>query len=457
LRLHDHEPLFKAEQDGLPYLLLFLVEPSFEKKTDPTGRHTRFCLESVQAINNELAGTQARVTLLYAEAKDAFSYLTDHYEIKKVFSYQESGTPDTWERDKIMAGLFRAKGITWKECQKDGVLRAIQDRQGWDQSWNDFMAEPLFHVDIRNIIHDNRHPFHLNPEYSIVPDKRFQPGGTAMAIRYIRSFTSGRAQQYSRHISKPSESRISCSRLSPYLAWGNLSLRQATQHFRTFAAVSPFRSAIRNAATRLHWRDHFIQKFETDCSMSLHPVHPGYADFPWNENEEHLEAWMSGLTGFPLVDACMRCLHQTGWINFRMRAMLVSFLCHHLLLDWRKGAAHLAALFLDYEPGIHYPQLQMQAGTTGYNTIRIYNPWKQSAQHDPDGLFIRKWVPEIRHLPPAVLHDPLAMANTNGNEYPKMIIDPETVKTNRVLLWEFRKRPGFGLPLSDIRRRLVRP
>lgn len=455
MRLHDHEPLFKAEQDGLPYLLVFLVEPSFKKKTDPSGRHTRFCLESIQTINNELARTKSGVTLLYAEAIDAFSYLTDHYEIRNVFSYQESGTPDSWKRDKSIARLFRSKGITWIECRKDGVIRGIQDRNGWDQAWHRFMKEPQFHVEAAKIIDVTQHPFHSPKE--LTSFKGFQPGGTAYAWRYMRSFVEERAQNYSRHISRPSESRTSCSRLSPYLAWGNLSLRQVVQEFRNADTVSTFRGALHNAATRLLWRDHFIQKFETDCSMAEEPVHPEYRHFPWNENDEQLEAWKHGLTGFPLVDACMRCLNETGWINFRMRAMLVSFLCHHLLLDWRTGAAHLASVFLDYEPGIHYPQLQMQAGTTGYNTIRIYNPLKQSAQHDPDGLFIRRWVPEIRHLPAAVLHDPLAMANTNGNEYPKMIIDPATVKTNRALLWEFRKRPGFGKALPEIRRRLVRP
>lgn len=446
-----------AEKEGLPYLMVFLVEPSFQKKTDPTGRHTRFCLESIQAINNELAGAIANLTLFHAEARDAFGYLLDNYEIRKVFSYQESGTPDTWERDRYIAGLFRSKGVTWIQCPKDGVLRGIKDRNGWDKSWHNVMAQPQFNVEIRNLIGIDRNPFLSSTELSLLPDKRFQPGGTAWALRYLNSFTAERGQHYSRNISKPSESRISCSRLSPYLAWGNLSLRQVVQHFRTADTASAFRGAIRNAATRLHWRDHFIQKFETDCSMALHPVHPGYEEFPWIENDEHLEAWKKGMTGFPLVDACMRCLHETGWINFRMRAMLVSFLCHHLLIDWRKGARHLAALFLDYEPGIHYPQLQMQAGTTGYNTIRMYNPWKQSLQHDPEGIFIRRWIPEIKHIPPAALHNPAAMLSTNGKEYPKMIVDPKTVWANKALLWDFRKRPGFDLPLLEIRRRLVRP
>lgn len=442
LRLEDHEPIFEAENAGIPYLLLFLTEPGLFHHYDLTGRHLRFCRESIAAMNKVLHPLRAGVTWMYTDAASAFGFLLEHYDIRRVWSYQESGTPDTWIRDKQMAGLFAAHGIIWSECRKDGVLRGIRNRSGWDHSWQAFMARPQFPTTISRALPPAEHPFLPPPAIAdMTASAVFQPGGSDNAVRYLRSFVEQRAAAYSRHISKPAESRTSCARISPYLAWGNLSLRQVVQEYRKAATVSPFRSSLRNAATRLHWRDHFIQKFETDCSMAHRPVHPGYETFPWRVHDDHLVAWKLGMTGYPLVDACMRCLNETGWINFRMRAMLVSFLCHHLLIDWRAGAGHLAAVFLDYEPGIHYPQLQMQAGTTGYNTIRIYNPWKQSAQHDPDSHFIRKWVPELADLQAEVLHNPDAMGENKTAGYPAMIIDPLTaIRENRKLLWDFRKQ-----------------
>ena len=147
-----------------------------------------------------------------------------------------------------------------------------------------------------------------------------------------------------------------------------------------------------------------------------------------------------GKTGFPIVDASMRCLINNGWLNFRMRAMLVSFLCHHLHQDWRRGVYHMAKLFLDYEPGIHFTQFQMQAGVTGINSIRIYNPIKQSIEKDPDAIFIKKWIPELKEVPKELIHKPWDLSQIDlidkneAKRYAKPVVDVKLNNNNYDLL-----------------------
>jgi deoxyribodipyrimidine photo-lyase len=452
LRTQDHEPLYNAQKVGLPILILFIYEPSIINYADTSIRHLQFQYHSLLDMQQELEPYNHNINILYGECDNIFEHLQHQYIIKSVFSYQESGIALTYERDKKLKKYFELQNIEWVQYERDGIKRGLKNINGWDKAWFEKMhATVIVNKYATQLKHFKIKGYEIPADFLAqiaLQNKSMQPGGSSNAFKYLYSFIADRGINYSKHISKPLQSRTSCGRISPYLAWGNLSIKQAYQFVYLFTKKTKYKAPYENFLTRLKWHCHFIQKFEMACSYETKCINPGFEKLAHLKNELHIEAWKNGQTGFPLVDACMRCLIATGWINFRMRAMLVSFFCHHLFQDWRDGIYHLAQQFLDYEPGIHYPQFQMQAGTTGINIIRIYNPVKQSQEHDPEGIFIKKWVPELQTVNTAFIHEPFKMTLIEqqlcnviiGTHYPNPIINVEEAgKKARDAMWGHKK------------------
>ncbi len=455
LRLSDHAPLAEALKSGTPLLLLHFFEPSLMTAADIDERHWRFIYESVEDIKARLLPHHVSFFSLHAEVLPVFEELMHHYNIQAIYSHEETGNAISYERDKAVAAFCKQQNIEWNEYPTNGIIRGLKNRRNWSERWHERMSSPEHSISLAAIrtakLSGSLQHFNATdslPQSIRTKNPMFQPGGETAARRYLKSFLHERCVTYSKHISKPEESRKSCSRISPYLTYGNLSMKQVYQATVQAAKETANKRSLHFFMARLHWHCHFIQKFESECRMEFENLNKGFDVIRTEINEDYVTAWKNGTTGVPLIDACMLCVTQTGYLNFRMRSMLASFLTHHLWQPWQAGATHLAKQFLDYEPGIHYPQFQMQAGTMGVNTIRIYNPVKQGEDHDPNGAFIKKWIPALANVPVEFIHEPWLMSEMEqqihnvklGKDYPLPIIDVQTAAAfARKHLWDTKK------------------
>ncbi len=474
LRVHDHAPLYAAAQDSLPVLPLYVVEPDYWQQKFASRRHWHFIHDCLSELRDDCRALGQALVVRTGAIIDVLDSLAQDYGINAIYAHEETGNGWTYERDKEVIAWCERGSVALHEYPCNGVVRRLKSRDDWARIRNARMVEGLLPKPEALVALDNAElgdiPAKDNPMFGVDVPGVTQQGGRRAAIKTLRSFLSERGKEYIYRLSAPGPSEKHCSRISPHLAWGTLSMREVVKSNSnrrrglSDKEAKPWRRNLSAFGSRLAWRCHFIQKIEDQPDIEFACMHPAFEGMRESEhNAEYYQAWAEGRTGYPFIDACMRNLIHEGWITFRMRAMLVSFASYHLWLDWRKTGYHLARLFTDYEPGIHYSQLQMQSGVTGINTLRIYNPIKQSQEHDPEGEFIKRWVPELAAVSQAWIHEPWLMDNSMQNkascmigpDYPEPIVDHKTaIKEARAKIGAVRKEDGFRDEASKIFQKL---
>lgn len=446
-RLTDNPALYYAAQQGSPVIPVYIFD---EHAPNPPGGAQRWWLHhSLQSLQASFAKYQLKLVLKRGQPQKILHDLIKHHAVDAIY-WNHCYEPAILQRDKLLQQTLQQRGIAVR-CFNASLLNApdkIKNLKGeyfrvftpyWKACCDQIevkkiLPKPASLKSIRKIDSDNLGDWQLLPKY---PDwsggiaARWQPG-EAHAVKHLRNFIGHALKNYAKGRDFPALDNT--SHLSPYLHFGEISPWQIWHAIKETELHHPgFIPCCERFLTELGWREFSYYLLYHFPELPSHNFRRQFDRFAWQHNPATLQAWQQGKTGYPIVDAGMRELWQTGYMHNRVRMITASFLTKDLLQDWRTGAAWFWDTLVDADLANNSASWQWVAGSGADAApyFRIFNPVLQSEKFDPQGEYIRRWVPELSHLPAKYVHQPglapdevLRQAKiVLGQDYPLPLID----------------------------------
>ena len=441
LRISDNTALHEAERRGQRMVPVYVFDPAQLSRPDVGAASLAFGLKSLQSLHDNLAAAGHRLIIRHGSPQEELVRLAREVDASAVLANREY-EPAWIAVDRHVASALYAAGIQF-DLFKDRVIRETRDLltgQGnpytvftpYSRAWRTHpIAAPLPRLGravqaVPETVQSE--PLPMDPASLGHPCPHpIPPAGEHAGLEGLKRFLKGPVYRYDRARDFPAE-ESGTSQLSPHLNWGTLGIRTVMSRLQTARSEAPpgGERGCMVWETELLWREFYSQILANFPHVAERCFRPEYDALKWEGTEEQFQAWCDGRTGYPIVDAAMRCLNATGRMHNRLRMIVAMFLTKDLLVSWQRGERYFMHRLLDADLAANSGGWQWSAGcgTDAAPYFRIFNPAAQGLRFDPQGAFVRAWVPELRSLADEELHEPwcnpLRAAKTG---YPRPIVD----------------------------------
>lgn len=443
LRIDDNTGLYAATQQSKQVIPCFIIDPVQVKKINPyrSLNAIQFMRQALHSLQSQFAQRNGHLYVFFGPSNNVIPSLIQDLSIDAVFVNRDY-TPFSIHRDETIQKICLHNHIKFHQYN-DVLLNEPEDIKTGNNTpysiftpfFNKARLHPVAPINLIKTSNWYSKPIknslksfdHVFEDYQ---NNKLHVAGTHKAAQHILANINS-FDDYAKTHDIPS---LATTNLSPYIKFGLVSIRQVYHTIYTKLGYNPL-------IRQLYWRDFFVHIAYFSPFVFGQPFQQKYADLPWENNQEKFVTWQHGLTGFPIIDAGMRQLRDTGYMHNRVRLLTASFLVKDLHIDWRWGEQYFAQQLVDYDPAVNNGNWQWIAstGTDSQPYFRIFNPWIQQKKFDPACLYIKKWIPELANLSSAKIHNLNKKTDVNPKNYPVPILDHTIESAKTKLLYKTAK------------------